>query len=140
MKEELKSSENPLKSEPIFRLMVRFSVPSILGMLVSSLYNIVDQLFIGHAVGIDGNAATNIAFPFTTACAAFALLFGIGGASCFNLTMGRGDKKQAGFFAGNSFALLAVSGVLLSILTLIFIDPILDLFGASAGVLPLAKS
>ena len=140
MKEELKSSENPLKSEPIFRLMVKFSVPSILGMLVSSLYNIVDQLFIGHAVGIDGNAATNIAFPFTTACAAFALLFGIGGASCFNLTMGRGDKKQAGFFAGNSFALLAVSGVLLSILTLIFIDPILDLFGASAGVLPLAKS
>ena len=98
-----KTEVNPLQSESVFRLMVKFAVPSILGMLVSSFYNIVDQLFIGHAVGIDGNTATNVAFPFTTACTALALLFGIGGASCFNLTMGRGDKKQASFFAGNAF-------------------------------------
>ncbi len=140
MEEKLKSPENPLQSESIFRLMVRFAVPSILGMLVSSLYNIVDQLFIGHAVGIDGNAATNVAFPFTTVCTALALLFGIGGASCFNLTMGRGDKKQAGFFAGNSFTLLAVSGILLSILTLVFLDPLLKVFGTPDNVMPLAKS
>ena len=76
-----KTEVNPLQSESVFRLMVKFAVPSILGMLVSSFYNIVDQLFIGHAVGIDGNTATNVAFPFTTACTALALLFGIGGAS-----------------------------------------------------------
>lgn len=139
MREQTKTSEkNPLQSESVFRLMVRFAVPSILGMLVTSLYNIVDQLFIGHAVGIAGNTATNVAFPFTTACAALALLFGIGGASCFNLTMGRGDRKQAGFFAGNSFTLLAVSGIILSIITLVFLEPLLKIFGTPADVMPLA--
>lgn len=138
MKEQTKTSENPLQTESVFRLMIRFAIPSILGMLVSSLYNIVDQLFIGHAVGIIGNTATNVAFPFTTACTALALLFGIGGASCFNLTMGRGDRKQAVFFAGNSFALLAISGVILSAVTLIFLNPLLKLFGTPPDVMPYA--
>lgn len=133
-----KTEVNPLGSESVFRLMVKFAVPSILGMLVSSLYNIVDQLFIGHAVGIDGNTATNVAFPFTTACTALALLFGIGGASCFNLTMGRGDKKQAGYFAGNAFTLLALSGIILGGLTLIFLNPLLKVFGTPENVMPLA--
>lgn len=133
-----KTEVNPLESESVFRLMVKFAVPSILGMLVSSLYNIVDQLFIGHAVGIDGNTATNVAFPFTTACTALALLFGIGGASCFNLTMGRGDKKQAGYFAGNAFTLLALSGIILGGLTLIFLNPLLKVFGTPENVMPLA--
>ena len=87
--------ENPLGSAPVAGLMVKFAVPSIVGMLVSALYNMVDQLFIGNAVGPLGNAATNIAFPFTTACMAVALLFGIGGASAFNLTMGEGNSKKA---------------------------------------------
>ncbi|MDE5584071.1 MAG: MATE family efflux transporter [Ruminococcus sp.] len=140
MTEKKKSSENPLQSAPVLGLMVKFAVPSILGMLVSALYNIVDQLFIGNAVGIDGNTATSIAFPLTTVCTALALLFGIGGASCFNLTMGRGDKKQAGFFAGNSFTLLALSGIVLSVITLVFLNPLLKAFGASDSVMPLAKS
>ena len=93
---------NPLGNAPVSSLMLKFAIPSIIGMLVTALYNIVDQLFIGQGVGTNGNAATNIAFPFTTACMAVALLLGIGGASCFNLTLGRGDKKRAGFFAGNS--------------------------------------
>lgn len=138
MKEQTKTEENPLQSESVLRLMVKFAIPSILGMLVSSLYNIVDQLFIGHAVGIEGNAATNVAFPFTTACTALALLFGIGGASCFNLTMGMGDKKQASYFAGNSFTLLAISGILLGAVTLIFLNPLLKVFGTPEDVMPLA--
>ncbi|MDE6665524.1 MAG: MATE family efflux transporter [Ruminococcus sp.] len=138
MKVQTKSADNPLRSESVFRLMVKFAIPSILGMLVTSLYNIVDQLFIGHAVGTDGNTATGVAFPFTTACAALALLFGIGGASCFNLTMGRGDKKQAGNFAGNSFTMLAISGIVLCAVTLIFINPLLKLFGTPLSVMPLA--
>ena len=83
--EEMKS--NPLGSEKISKLMVKFAVPSIIGMIVSALYNIVDQLFIGNFVGALGNAATNIAFPFSTACIALSLMFGIGGASCFNLNI-----------------------------------------------------
>ena len=85
---------NPLGSEPVGKLMVKFAIPSIVAMLVGALYNIVDQLFIGHAIGTLGNAATNIAFPFTTSCLALALLFGIGGASCFNLHLGRGNAEQ----------------------------------------------
>ena len=101
--------QNPLGYAPVSKLMVKFAVPSIIGMLVSALYNIVDQLFIGQGVGTNGNAATNIAFPFSTACIAAALLLGIGGASCFNLTMGRGDTKRAGYFAGNVFTMLIFS-------------------------------
>lgn len=86
--------ENSLGSAPIAQLMVKFAVPSIVAMLVGALYNIIDQLFIGQAVGKLGNAATNIAFPLSTSCIAIALLFGIGGASCFNLHMGEGRKTK----------------------------------------------
>ncbi|HAE52473.1 MAG TPA: MATE family efflux transporter [Ruminococcus sp.] len=130
---------NPLGTESVSKLMFKFAVPSIIGMLVSALYNIVDQLFIGQAVGTYGNAATNIAFPFSTACMAVALLLGIGGASCFNLTMGRGDTKRAGFFAGNSISMLIISGTVIALITLLFLTPLLKLFGSPDDVLPYAK-
>lgn len=87
--------ENPLEMLPINKLLVKFSVPSIIAMLVTALYNIVDQFFIWiQAVGSLGNAATSISFPLSITCIAIALLFGIGGASAFNLSMGAGDKKR----------------------------------------------
>lgn len=130
---------NPLASEPVSELMVKFAVPSIVAMLVGALYNIVDQLFIGNAVGILGNGATNIAFPFSTSCIAIALLFGIGGASCFNLSMGAGDKKKAPFFIGNASTMLVLLGVILSAVTLIFLSPMLRFFGATDEIFPYAK-
>ena len=90
-----KENRNPLAYAPIPGLMVKFAVPSIVAMLVGALYNIVDQLFIGQAIGPLGNAATNIAFPLSTMCISLALMFGIGGASCFNLALGRGEKEKA---------------------------------------------
>lgn len=117
----------------IGRLMTKFAVPSIIAMLVSALYNIIDQLFIGQAVGIDGNAATNIAFPLTTSCIALALLFGIGGASCFNLSMGSGDTKRAAYFIGNAATLLFGGGVVLCVITQLFLPQILYLCGAEDG-------
>lgn len=129
---------NPLGSASIGKLMVKFAVPSIVAMLVGALYNIVDQLFIGHAVGTMGNAATNIAFPFTTSCLALALLFGIGGASCFNLTLGRGDKEKAPFFVGNAITMLIVCGTILLVVSEIFLEPLLILFGSPRDVLPYA--
>ncbi|WP_082320468.1 MATE family efflux transporter [Ruminococcus flavefaciens] len=130
---------NPLGNAPVRSLMMKFAIPSIVGMLVSALYNMVDQLFIGKAVGTLGNTATSIAFPFTTGCMALALLLGIGGASCFNLTMGMGDKKRAPYFAGNSLSLLFTSGVILSVITLVFLTPLLKRFGATDAVMPYAK-
>lgn len=123
-----------LGTEKISRLMAKFAIPSIIGMLVSALYNIIDQLFIGQKVGIDGNAATNIAFPLTTLCIACALLFGIGGASCFNLSLGKGDEKRAAYFAGCSASMQIVVGAVLFIATEIFLYPILHLCGAQGGI------
>ena len=73
--------QNPLGSAPLGKLLVKFAVPSIISMLVSALYNIVDQIFIGQGVGMYGNAATNVAFPLTTLATAVGLMLGIGGAS-----------------------------------------------------------
>lgn len=107
-------------------------------MLVGALYNIVDQLFIGHAIGTLGNAATNVAFPFTTSCLALALLFGIGGASCFNLNPGMGNKEDAPYFVGNAITILILCGSILLIVAQLFLEPLLLLFGSPMDVLPSA--
>lgn len=133
-------AKNPLGEEPIGKLMVKFAVPSIVAMLVSALYNIVDQLFIGQAVGTIGNAATNIAFPLSTSCVALALLFGIGGASSFNLAMGRNESDKAAHYVGNSIVLLLGSGIILMLVTQIFLTPMLKFFGSPDDVLEYAKT
>ena len=133
------TKNNPLGTERVGSLMVKFAVPSIIAMLVGALYNIVDQLFIGQAVGTLGNAATNIAFPLSTSCIALALLFGIGGASNFNLAMGEGRKEEAASYAGNSAVRLIGSGLVLFLVTQLFLTPLLVFFGAPADVMPYAK-
>lgn len=133
-------AKNPLGEEPIGKLMVKFAVPSIVAMLVSALYNIIDQLFIGQAVGTIGNAATNIAFPLSTSCVALALLFGIGGASSFNLAMGRNESDKAAHYVGNSIVLLLGSGIILMLVTQIFLTPMLKFFGSPDDVLEFAKT
>lgn len=139
MNSDTKEIQNPLGTAPVGKLMMKFAIPSIIGMLVSAMYNMIDQLFIGRYVGILGNGATNIAFPFTTACMAVALLFGIGGASYFNLTLGMGNTKKPSYIAGNSLTMLVGFGVLISAVTLLFMTPLLQLFGSSDDILPYAK-
>ena len=85
------NENNPLGYEKLSVLLKRFAIPSIIAMVVSSLYNIVDQIFIGQGVGYLGNAATNVAFPLTTICLAITLLISIGSASRFSLSLGEGD-------------------------------------------------
>lgn len=130
---------NPLGCTSVSKLMVKFAVPSIVAMLVGALYNIVDQLFIGQSVGTLGNAATNIAFPLSTSCLALALLFGIGGASCFNLTMGKEDKERAAYYIGNAVTMLVLCGLVLLLLSQVFLNPLLKAFGAPDEVLPYAQ-
>ena len=132
-------AENPLGILPVNKLLTKFAIPSIVAMLVTSMYNMVDQIFIGNAVGELGNAATNIAFPLTTMCTATALTFGIGGASAFNLSMGMGEKDKAGHYIGNAVVGMLSIGVLISLIALVFLTPLLKFFGSPADVLPYAR-
>ena len=126
---------NPLGTEKISSLLLRFAIPSIIAMVVSALYNMVDQFFIGRSVGMLGNAATNVAFPLVITCTSIALMCGIGGAANFNLCMGRREKDEAASFAGNAITMLFSLGVILCIVTRLFLKPMMILFGATSSVL-----
>ena len=83
-----------MKEKPVFSLIISMALPMIISMCVNSLYNIVDQIFIGQGIGMLGNAATNIAFPLSTTCTALSLLLGIGSATNFSLHLGAGEKEK----------------------------------------------
>ena len=134
----MKPSENPLGSEPVSTLLRRFAVPSVIAMLVSALYNMVDQLFIGHSIGVLGNAATNVAFPLSMVCTSIGLLCGIGGATNFNLCMGRKDPEHAKSYVGNAISMLAILGVILCVAVQLFLRPMMLLFGATPDVIDYA--
>lgn len=134
----MKPSENPLGSEPVSSLLRRFAIPSVIAMLVSALYNMVDQLFIGHSIGVLGNAATNVAFPLSMVCTSIGLLCGIGGAANFNLCMGRKDPEHAKSYVGNAISMLAILGVILCVAVQLFLRPMMLLFGATPDVIDYA--
>ena len=134
----MKPSENPLGSEPISTLLRRFAVPSVIAMLVSALYNMVDQLFIGHSIGVLGNAATNVAFPLSMVCTSIGLLCGIGGAANFNLCMGRREPEHAKSYVGSAISMLAILGVILCVAVQLFLRPMMLLFGATPDVIAYA--
>ena len=139
MKEtNISQEQNPLGTAPVGGLIGKFAIPAIISMLVSALYNIVDQIFIGQGVGMLGNAATNVAFPVTTIATALALLLGIGGASNYNLEMGAGREKKASSIAGTALSTLVITGVILAVAVLLFLRPLLSLFGATTDVMPYA--
>ena len=137
--EENSEIRNPLGIEPISKLLRKFAIPSIVAMLVSSFYNIVDQFFIGRTVGTLGNAATNVAFPVSTICVALGLLFGIGGAAAFNIEMGKGNKEKAPFYIGNVVTGIMILGTIIAIGILLFLTPLLKFFGSPDNVLGYAK-
>lgn len=131
---------NGLDEASTGRLIFRYAMPAVLGNLVDATYNIADQIFIGHGVGMLGNAATNVAFPLVTICTALSLLLGVGAASNFSLAQGRGNKARAAHMAGNGIAMALGSGIVLALLVMMFLRPMLGAFGATENVLPLALS
>ena len=133
-------TENPLGVLPVPVLLKKFAVPSIIAMLTSALYNIVDQFFIGNSVGALGNAATNIAFPLSTACISIALLFGIGGASAFNLAKGRRNEEEAVYCMGNAISGMIAFGCILFLVTQLFLEPMIRFFGAPDSIMEYAKT
>lgn len=132
-------NENPLGQEKISKLLRSFAIPSITAMLVSSLYNIVDQIFIGQGVGYLGNAATNVSYPLSTICLAIALLIGVGSAARFSLCLGRKEPEQAAKIAGNGVVLMAVIGALYLLVGELFLTPLLRIFGTTDQVMPYAQ-
>jgi putative MATE family efflux protein len=132
--------ENPLGHAPITGLIVKYAVPTVISMLVTSAYNLTDQIFIGNVVGLLGNAATGIAFPVTILCIAFTQLAGVGTVANFNLRMGRKDEAAAKGFVGTGLTMVVCIGVLLMAAVLLFKTQLLLLFGATERILPLAES
>lgn len=130
--------KNILGTENISKLLMKFAVPSILAMIISAFYNIVDQIFIGNSVGILGNAATNVAFPLTTICIAIALTCGIGAAANFNISLGEENYERAKHYIRNGITLAITLSVLLTIITRIFMKPLLISFGATEELMEYA--
>lgn len=130
----MEKEENILGKEKIGKLIRKFSVPCIISLLVNSLYNIVDQIFIGWGVGYLGNGATNIVFPLTMVCLAFALMFGDGTSAYLSLRLGEKKEKEAGKGVGNGIAISIIVAILLCAITLMFLPQLLNLFGCTEAL------
>lgn len=133
---------NPLGTEKISTLLMKFSIPAIIGMVVNALYNIVDRIFIGNAsdLGSSGLAGITIGFPIMIILLSIGILFGVGGATLFSIKLGQGKLEDADNVLGNTFTMLLISGFLFMILGQIFLAPMLRIFGASENVLPYAMT
>ncbi len=130
----MENEENILGKEKIGKLIRKFSIPCIISLLVNSLYNIVDQIFIGWGVGYLGNGATNVVFPLTMICLAFALMFGDGSSAYLSLKLGEKKKDEAGKGVANGIALSVIVSLILCISILVFLPQLLNLFGCTEAL------
>lgn len=131
---------NPLGTEKISKLVLKFSIPAIVGMMVNALYNIVDRIYIGNSpdLGANGLAGITIAFPMMLISLAFGLLFGVGGATLFSIKLGEKNPRESEKILGNSFLMLIITSLVYMVAGLIFLEPVLVLLGASEATLPYA--
>ena len=129
--EQPQRKQNPLETEPIGRLIRRYSIPTALTLMVNYLYNIVDQIFVGQGVGVTGMAATNVAFPLTIVTIALALMIGDGCAANMSLCLGRRQQEEADRTASHTVTLLVAAGVFLAVAGSLFARQIVLLFGAT---------
>lgn len=127
----MEREENILGTEKIGKLIRKFAIPCIISMLINSLYNIVDQIFIGWGVGYLGNGATNIVFPITMICLAFSLMFGDGTSAYLSLKLGEKKEKEAAKGVANGILIGTVISLVICVLTLILLPQILNLFGCT---------
>ncbi len=120
-----------LGTENIGKLLMEFSFPAIIGMLINILYNIVDRIFIGKGVGAIAISAVGLTLPFATIIMAFGMLAGIGGAALISIRLGEGKHEDAENILANTFVLLSIISILVTIVGIGFLDPLLKVFGAS---------
>ena len=129
--DENRSRAERLGSEPITRLLIKFSVPAMVGMIVNALYNIVDRIFIGRGVDSVAIGGIFVGMPLMLIFMGFGMLIGIGGNTLVSIRLGEGNKEEADKIANNSLLLLFIAGIILSLTGFIFLRPVLMLFGAS---------
>lgn len=130
--------ENILGTEKIGKLMRKFAIPSIISLLVNSIYNLVDQVFIGWGVGYLGNGATNVVFPLVMLCMAFALMIGDGSSAFLSLKLGEKKKEEAAIGVANGIMLAIITATVFCVGTLCFLPQLLNLFGCTDALKPYA--
>ena len=128
-----------LGTEKIGKLLMQYAIPAIIAMTASSLYNMVDSIFIGHGVGPLAISGLAITFPLMNLAAAFGSLVGVGASTLVSVRLGQKDYDTAQHILGNVITLNLIIGIGFTILTLLFLDPILYFFGASADTISYAR-
>ncbi|MEG2765504.1 MAG: MATE family efflux transporter, partial [Acidaminococcaceae bacterium] len=137
--EQFIKEENILGTEPVSKLLKMFAWPAIISMLANSLYNIIDQIFIGQAVGYLGNAATTVAFPIATIVLSLGTLLGVGSSAFAAIKLGEGNELAAEKALNTTTLVSVVSGVVLAVGGLMFLEPLLTFFGATANTMTYSK-
>ncbi|MGM0552050.1 MAG: MATE family efflux transporter [Bacteroidota bacterium] len=127
-----------LGSTKISRLLISLSLPSMVAMFANAIYNVIDTIFVGRGVGSVGIAAVAIVLPIIAIISSFAHLIGIGTSTLISRKLGKGDVREVNAIAGNGFLLIILTGILFSTIGLLFTDPIMQAFGATATILPYA--
>ncbi len=130
---------NPLGYESISKLVLRYAVPGVIGMVINSIYNIVDQIFIGRGVGYLGNTATTVSFPFTTLAMAISLMLAHGNSAYMSLRLGEENREDAARSFGNTLAVALTAGVSMMLLSLLFLDQLLTVFGATEASMSFSR-
>lgn len=126
-----KTFKNPLGYEKEHKLLAKFAIPSVISMLVNALYNIVDQIFIGHGIGYLGNAATTVTLPLMTIFLAISTMTGGGASAYAAIRLGEKKEEEARYTLGNVFILLLAVGFIITIVSTLFLEEILNVFGAT---------
>ena len=134
-----KGTATELGTQPIGKLLTQYAIPAIIAMTASSLYNMIDSIFIGHGVGAMAISGLAITFPLMNLAAAFGSLVGAGAATIASVKLGQKDYKAAQQILGNVITLNLVIGIAFTVVTLLFLDPILYFFGASEATIPYAR-
>ncbi len=129
-----------LSGNNIKTLVLKFSIPAILSLLIQSFYNIIDTVYVGHGIGSLGIAAMTIVYPIQLLMLAIAILIAVGGGALISISLGKRDFEQANKIAGNVIITIFTIGLFLTVFSLIYIEPIIIFFGASPRMFPLVKN
>ena len=136
MQQDDKGAPHQLGTERVKKLLIEYSIPAIVAMSVTSIYNIIDSIFIGQGVGPMAIAGLAITFPFMNLGAAFGSLVGAGASTMVSIYLGRKDRDGDTRILGNAFVMNLTVGLAFAIVMLIFLNPVLRLFGASDQTIP----
>ena len=135
----MEEQKKQILNENLRKLLFKFSVPAVTGMLVAALYNFADTIFVGNGVGPDAIAGLTVVLPILIFIIAVGLLTGIGASSIISRSLGKGDRERALITAGNSFVLNIIFNIILIIVFYLFMEDILVFLGASENILPYSR-